>query len=251
MKGSNIIPTPIRAVNQSSCGEVEQVLSQLFLMDISRLDENVRKELFNLRNGLLALREDYNCYNKQPCIICGKEHKFEDCKVLKCSSTTAEIAKKVFSFFNSLKKYVNQNNINDLNQPRYLTSAAINQVGYQPTHVSIQLLEAAQNPLGLPPNASTGINLIHSQFQVSPKISNLNQLNQLPFDSNFASINQVTNLSINDTCYNTSISSQGSSVSLHSINNSWTGVDNGDISSIESTPTDTSESTTDFQWAGS
>ena len=107
MKGNNIIPTPIRAVNQSSHGEVEQILSQLFSMDISRLDENVRKELFDLRNGLFALCEDYNCYNKQPCVICGKEHKFEDCKVLKCSNTTAEIAKKVFLFFNSLKRYAN------------------------------------------------------------------------------------------------------------------------------------------------
>ena len=71
LQSSSIIPTPIRAVNQSSCGEVEQVLSQLFLMDISRLDENVRKELYTLRNGLLALREDYNCYDKQPCVICG------------------------------------------------------------------------------------------------------------------------------------------------------------------------------------
>ena len=138
-----------------------------------------------------------------------------------------------------------------MNQLRHLSSAAINQVGYQPNHLSVQLLEAAQNPLGLLPNASTGINSIHLQFQVSPSISNLNQLNQLPFDSNFASINQVTNLPINDTCYDTSIGSQGSSVSLHSINHSWTGIDNGDISSIESAPTDTSESTTDFQWAGS
>ena len=220
MKGNSIIPTPIRAVNQSSRGEVEQVLSQLFLMDISRLDENVRKELFELQNGLLALRNDYNRYDKQPCIICGNEHKFEDCEVLKCSSTTAEIAKKVFLFFNSLKRYAKRNNINDLNQLRNLSSAAINQVGYQPTHLSVQLLEAAQNPLGLLPNASTGINSIHLQFQFSLTISNLNQLNQLPFDSNFASINQVTNLPINDTCYDTSISSQGSSVSLHSINNS-------------------------------
>ena len=171
--------------------------------------------------------------------------------MLKCSNTTAEIAKKVFLFFNSLKRYANRNNIGDLNQLRNFTSAAINQVGYQPTQVSIQLLEAAQNPLGLLPNAPTGINSIQSQFQVSPMISNLNQLNQSPFDSNFAGINQVTNFPVNDTCYNTSISSQGSSVSLHSINNSWTGVDNGDISSIESTPTDTTESTTDFQWAGS
>ena len=138
-----------------------------------------------------------------------------------------------------------------MNQLRNFTSAAINQVGYQPTHVSIQLLEAAQNPLGLLPNASTGINSIQSQFQVSPTISNLNQLNQLPFDSNFASINQVTNLPVNNTCHNTSISSQGSSVSLHSINNSWTGVDNGDISSVESNPTDTTEEPVDLQWAGS
>ena len=241
IKGNSMIPTPIRAVNQSSCGEVEQVLTRLFLMDILRLDENLRKELFELRNGLLALRNDYNRYDKQPCIICGNEHKFEDCEVLKCTSTTAEIAKKVFLFFNSLKRYAKRNNINDLNQLRNLSSAAINQVGYQPTHLSVQLLEAAQNPLGLLPNASTGVNSIHSQFQ----------LNQLPFDSNFASINQVTNLPINDTCYDTSISSQGSSASLHSINHSWTGIDNGDISSIESAPTDTSESTTDFQWAGS
>ena len=107
IKGNSIIPTPIRAVNQSSRGEVEQVLTQLFLMDISRLDENLRKELFELRNGLLALRNDYNRYDNQPCIICGNEHKFEDCEVLKCSSTTAEIGKKVFLFFNSLKRYAN------------------------------------------------------------------------------------------------------------------------------------------------
>ena len=63
IKGNNIIPTPIRAVNQSSHGEVEQVLSRLFSMDISRLDESKSKGLFTLRNGLLVLREDYNCYN--------------------------------------------------------------------------------------------------------------------------------------------------------------------------------------------
>ena len=107
MNGGSVIPTPIKAVNQSSRGEVEQVLSRLFSMDISRLDENVRNELSELRNGLLALRTNYNRYDKQPCVICGKEHKFEDCEVLKCSSTTAEIAKKVFLFFNSLKRYAN------------------------------------------------------------------------------------------------------------------------------------------------
>ena len=79
----------------------------------------------------------------------------------------------------------------------------------------------------------------------------MNQLSHLPFDLNFASVNQVTNLPINDNCYDTSISSQGLSVSLHSINNSWTSVDNGDFSSIESTPTDTTDESTEFPWAGS
>ena len=45
MNGGSVVPTPIRAVNQSCRGEVEQVLSRLFSMDISRLDESVRNEL--------------------------------------------------------------------------------------------------------------------------------------------------------------------------------------------------------------
>ena len=49
MKGSNIIPTPIRAVNQSNQGEVEQVLSRLFLMDVSRLDESISIKIYTVR----------------------------------------------------------------------------------------------------------------------------------------------------------------------------------------------------------
>ena len=134
-----------------------------------------------------------------------------------------------------------------MNQLKHFTSAAINQVGSQPAHILIQLLEAAQNPLDLLPNASIGINSIQSQFQVSLTITNMNQLSHLPFDLNVASVNQITNLPINDDCYDTPISSQGFSVSLLSISNYWTGVDNGDISSVESTQTDTTDEATGFQ----
>ena len=223
---------------------------RLFSLDLTKLDESKNKGLFTLRNGLLALRTDYNRYDKQPCVVCGNKHKFEDCEVLNSSGMTAEIAKKVFLFFNSLKKFAQRNNTSDLNQLKNFSSAEINHVGSQPAQLSIQLLEAAQNPLDLFSNSSYGINSIQSQFQVTPTIANMNQLSRLHFDSNVAGVNQITNLPTNDNYYDTSISSQGLSASLFSIINSSPG-DNGDISSVESTPTDSTDESTDFQWAGS
>jgi len=225
-------------------------LSRLFSLDLTKLDESKNKGLFTLRNGLLALQTDYNRYDKQPCVVRGNEHKFEDCEVLNSSGMTAEIAKKVFLFFNSLKKFAQRNNISDLNQLKKFSSTEINHVGSQPAQLSVQLLEAAQNPLDLFSNSSYAINSIQLQFQVTPTIANMNQLSRLHFDSNVAGVNQITNLPTNDNYYDTSISSQGSSASLFSIVNPSPG-DNGDISSIGSTPTDSTDESTDFQWAGS
>ena len=98
-RGNNVIPTPVSAVNCSSHGEVEQILLRLFSLDFTKLDESKNKGLFTLRNGLLELRTNYNRYDKQPCVVCGNEHKFEDCEVLNSSGMTAEIAKKVFFIF--------------------------------------------------------------------------------------------------------------------------------------------------------
>lgn len=67
----------------------------------------------------------------------------------------------------------------------------------------------------------------------------------------FANVNQLSDLPCNANRFDTSISSQGLSSSLFSIKNSWTGIDNGKISSIESSPTDTTDEPEDFQWTGS
>ena len=57
---NNIVPSPIQAINWSGPGGIKQILSQVFLMNITKFDESKSKDILGLQHALLALQNNYN-----------------------------------------------------------------------------------------------------------------------------------------------------------------------------------------------